>query len=335
MSRRGEVQFVAIRVGRSQDPRECLGLAHELKVEVPTALGYLALWEEMVLELGDARTGRLPKGYTAVHIAAKLHWPGRPHRLIEALKRAGVLATHKTVFLHPYWRTSTTGSYALERARLREFWRDKKARQRAEDVQGDGGNVPEMSPGTSLGTADIDQVTESRNGSPPAPPEGGQGQGAARWEWLREHHRNPSGARACIKYLDALPDEEWLLVQWLAGLPKGGGGYIALSKKRVLELDTHQLLAKQAYLRILPDWRAKLRRDREGDRRAVPRPVDVEKERSAREADNAQRTAQAAAFVLAQLADADVSEREKERIRERWRVAHPDAPAPWESPSTN
>jgi len=336
MSRRGEVQFVAIRVGRSNDPRECLGLAIELKVERATALGYLALWEEMILELGDARSGRLPRGYTAAHIAAKLGWKQQPRRLIEALKRAGVLATHKSVFLHPYWKTSTTGSYALERARMRDYWRERQAQQRAakhtEDVPGDTTESPPGVHETSSGTTDINQSTESGASPPPAPPRAGGSVGAARWEWVLKNHKRPANPEACTRYLGGLTDENWALVQWICGLPPGGGGLIPLWKKRVLRLDTDRLLAKGAFLQLRPEWVEKLGQDqRTAARKSKPREAaSPERELERSETEKIARAAAAAPFVLAQLKDPGLSDAQREKVKARWRAAHPDVAPPWE-----
>jgi hypothetical protein len=331
MARRGEVPFVAIRVGRSNDPRETLSIARELKCSRATALGYVALWEELILEVGDAVSGRLPKGYSATHVAAKLDFDGPPRRIVEVLKSAGLLAQQRTTLLHPYWRQSVTGQYAKDRADQREYWRGLKAKQRAE--HGRPGDVPGTSPGipeTSHETADIKAERNGITGAspPPSPPPGGGLAGASRWDWLRQHHRRPMNPRGCMVYLAALSPDEWALVQWLTALPPGGGPYKLSRKKRVLELDTHALLSKQAFLQLLPEWREKLRRDQQPERRAVPRvaPVDdgAELER---------RRASAVAFVLAQLGDAELSEAAKEKARARFIAAHPDIPPPWDAPA--
>jgi hypothetical protein len=321
------MQFVAIPIGLSDDPKECLGLAHELKVERATALGYLVLWNELMLQRGDARSGRL-KDYSAKHIAAKLGWTGPPRRLIDALKAAGVLTTQRQVFMHPYWRQSITGQYAIERARLRDFWRDKKAQQRAAEHQGDvPGDVPESprdNVGTSLGTADIDQVTP--------PPQAGGSSGASRWGWVLKNHKRPTNPVACTRYLAALTDENWALVQWICGLPPGGGGLIPPWKKRALRLDTDRLLAKGAFLQLRPEWEEKLRTDRRtAERGKAPRQAAApEHDLERRNSEKIARAASAAPFVLEQLADPNVPETEKEKVRARWRAAHPDVPAPWE-----
>lgn len=327
-SRRGEVSFVAIRVGRSNDPREVLGLARELKIGRATALGYLALWEEFILEVGDAFTGRV-KGYAAPHIAAKLDWPGSPRRLIDALKRAGVLATHRGVFLHPYWLQSITGQYARDRAELREHWRKKKAEQRA----GQQGDVPQLSPGqggdgegTSQGTADIDRGSNGSAGAagPPGPPHGGGRLGAARWEWIRGHHKRPSNSRACTRYLDVMTEADWALCQWVVGLATNPGSLKLSRKKRVLGLDAHKFLATEAYLQFAPEWEAK--------QRESTAPVEVRALRASLEDEEKARKASAVAYVLAALGDPELTEGEKAKIRQRWQGNNPGEAPPWEAP---
>lgn len=328
-SRRGEVPFVAIRVGRSNDPREVLGLARDLGCSRATALGYVALWEELILEVGDATTGKI-KGYSAPHIAAKLDWPGKPARLLEALRRAGLLASHRGVFSHAYWTSSVTGQYASDRAEQREHWRLQKQQQRAQDVPKDVRETSDDVRETSSRTADIKKERKDNGASPPPdPPQAGGALGASRWRWLRENHKRPSGERLCLRYLEAMSEDDWALIQWLAKLPAGGGGLIPPWKKRVLKLNTHQLIAKQAYLEILPEWGEKLRQDRRPPRGA---PAAVAAAASSDRSEEAKRLADSIAFVLTALADPTLSDSDKEAHRTRWVKAHPGEPAPWEAP---
>lgn len=337
-ARRGEVPFVAVRVGRSNDPREVLAFAAELRIPRPHALGLLVLWEEMILEVGDALTGRI-KGYTAVHIAAKLGWTGKPAKLIAALQATGILKSHRGTFFHPWWRESITGQYANTRAELREHDAERKRRQRALE-RGEGGAQGEKEIVTSGGRpadtggrhADLDRnpdINQSRDvrRTPPQPPaNAGGGEGASRWEWLLENHQRPTNPRGCVPYLERLTDEEWSLLQWVTLLPPGGGAYKLSRKKRVLGLDTYQILSRAAYLQLRREWQEKLRADQ---RPKESGPVKLAPARD-EAADNAARAAAAAAFVLAQLADPDLSEPAKEKAKSRFRTNHPDAVPPWE-----
>jgi hypothetical protein len=326
--RRGEVPFVAIRVGRSNDPREVLGLARELRVQRAAALGFLALWEELILEVGDARSGRV-HGYSAEHLAAKLGWEGPPRRLIDALKRAGVLTTHRGVLVHPYWSRSTTGIYARMRAERREEWRLKKRAQREADGAGDvPGDVSGTNGGPPHGVPQKVQIDRSidrgdRGSAPPFPPAGGGGgPGSARWDWMRAHHKRPRNSAACIRLLDAMTEENWALCQWVVQMAAGGWPRSLSRKKRVGTLDSHRFLATEAFLELLPEWREKQEADQRPprERSNVERPDDV-------------REVAGIAFVLAQLADADLSDAEKNRIRDRWTKLHPDNPTPWLPPA--
>jgi hypothetical protein len=320
-TRRGEVPFVAIRVGRSMDPLEVLGPARELKISRALALGYLALWEEMILELGDAINGRLPKKYGAAQIAAKLDFPGRPRAIVEALRRAGVLGTYKGVFMHAYWRQSVTGQYASERAEQREHWRQKKADQRAGDVSEslrDNG-------GTSLGTADIKKESNGVNGAPPppAPPQAGGSLGASRWKWVEENHKRPANSQACIKLLGTLSADHWALFQWSVGLPARGGPLSMSRKKRVLGLDSHRFLLSEAYLQLLPEWRAKLAHD------AAPPKARPPAAAAAADAELARLKA-SEKYVLAHLADPELTDDKRSNIKTKWAHAHPHVIPPWE-----
>ena len=264
--RRGEVPFVAVRIGRSNDPREVLGLSRELRIPSPHALGLVTLWEEMILEVGDAMTGRL-HGYTAEHIAAKLAWEGPPRKLLAALAGAGVIRQQRATFLHPYWPQSITGQYARDRAELRERWREKKRRQRAGDVPGDisgtEGDVPPLSPEKTHIDRSIYGTGGEAPGSPPhPPPQAGGSLGASRWDWIAKNHPRPSNSRACTRLLAELGEELWALVQWSVGLIRNPGPKISLSKKRALKADAHRFLSSELYLQFLPEWREKLERDK-------------------------------------------------------------------------
>ena len=321
--RRGEVPFVAIRVGRSNDPREVLGLARELKVHRATALGYLALWEELILEVGDARVGRV-YGYSAEHLAAKLGWEGSPRRLVDALKGAGVLTTHRGVLVHPYWPRSTTGIYARMRSDRREEWRLKKQAQRTAaggDVPGDVSGTSEGRPHGVPGKVQIDRSIDRGDRAPPPPappPQGGGEPGSARWDWMQLHHKRPRNSQACTRLLRAMSDESWALCQWVVELAEGGWPRSLSRKKRVGTLDSHRFLATEAFLELLPEWRGKL----QGESR-TRQPSNVEQPNGAREA-------QGIAYLLAQLSDVDLTDGDKNRIRARWATLHPENPTPWD-----
>lgn len=336
MSQRGETAFVAMRVGRIHDPREVIGLARELKCRPIEALAYVLLWEEFILEVGDALTGRV-RGYTADHIAAKLTFRGRPAKLVEAMEHAGILAHHRTTFFHPYWLETPTGQYALQRAERREYDREKKRRQRLErearegapEANGNGGgggaySQEFVSPGNPQGhggdspwgprgSLEINQSSKGSGGAsrPPNPPPSGGGLGSARWEWMKENHKRLRNPRVCMRYLDAMTDEDWRLCQWVV-TEAGRPGVSSLSqKKRVLKMNTHKFLSEAAYLEYRPEWLAS----------QVPREVtSLVKEI---EITDRERKEAARAFIVAQMSDPDLTEAQKERARGLWLAAHP------------
>ena len=322
--RRGEVPFVAVRVGRSNDPREVLSLARELKISRAHALGFVVLWEEFLLEIGDALTGRV-KGYSVEHLAAKLGWEGKPRLLVDALKRAGLLKTHKSVFFHAYWASSITGQYARQRAEDREYWRLKKRAQREKDVPGESPGHEGDVQGDSRETADIKKERKKDNpgSAPPAPPGTGGELGAARWEWMRSHYERCVKSRRCVEILQAMTEDNWALCQWVITESARGGALYLSRKKRALRLDSHRFLATEAFLQFLPESRRNLeaqqRRSNGGSPTVEPiNPLD--------------NTPAAIAFLLEQLSDPDLPAAQKTKIRHRWADRHPGETPPWEAP---
>lgn len=328
--RRGEVAFVAMRVGRSQDPREVLGLAKDLGIENALAYAYVALWEEFILEVGDALTGRV-RGYQAVHIAAKLTWRGTPRRLIEAMKRAGILKVQRGTFLHPYWLETITGDYARARADRRERDRLRKARQRAASEGGAAEEEENVSHGTSAdvppevrGTGvDVPPVShgnpyikKERNGGngasrPPGPPPGGGSKASGRWEWMLQHHPRPRNPQACAPYLEAMSDEHWAQCQWVIRDARREGGPSLSQKKRVFKMDSHRFLAVAAYLEFSQEWAKKLL-----PREVVSLAAEIE--------DTEQRRAkEAREYIRAVRADESLAETKKKELIAAWLRAHP------------
>lgn len=333
MSQRGETAFVAMRVGRIHDPREVLSLAAELKVRPVEALGYVLLWEEFILEVGDALTGRV-KGYRPQDIAAKLTYDkGKPATLIRAMENAGVLRQQRSTFFHPFWLETVTGHYARQRAERREYEREKKQRQRnahAEalaaalaaangetfvpgDTLGTAGGQPGESLGSPTGSPDI---KKERNGSggasrPPNPPPSGGSLGEQRWEWLKQHHKRPRNPPVCIRYLEAMTAEDWALCQWVVTDARKSGAPSLSQKKRVFSMHTQKFLAEAAYLEFLPEWREK----------QLPREVTSLVEQI--QTTDRERKDSARAFIQAQMSDPDLTDEQKQRARELWLRSHP------------
>jgi hypothetical protein len=318
-SRRGEVQFVAIRVGRSNDPKEVLSLALELRTSRAEALGFVCLWEEFLLEVGDALTGRL-KGYTAQHIAAKLGWRGPARKLVDALKSAGLLKTQRNVFFHPYWLQSITGQYARERAELRERWREEKRRQKEKEFQPESdGNGPDVR-GDSVRKTDINRSRGSAGSAPPAPPGTGGELGAARWDWIQNNHKRPRDSRRCIPILAAMAEDAWSLCQWVVTEAKPGGALSRSPKKRSLKLDSYRFLANEVYLEFHSERRQK-----------VEAQEQAKKNGGSSLAPATDKVAASIAFVLERLADPELPPEKKEKIRKNWIELNPGERPPWEA----
>jgi hypothetical protein len=336
--RRGEVPFVAIRVGLSNDPR-VLALARELKVERATALGYVALWQELILEVGDALTGRI-KGYTAQHVAAKLGHEGNPRRLVDALKRAGELAQHRGTLRHPSWGESITGHYAARKAEDRETWTRQKNAQRdaarlaaleaagAQPPHEQGVDVHPVSTWTRGGRPPAVQVENAHKerkgppGQPPQPPaKRGESKGFARWRWVLDNHHSPMNPSGCARILEAMTDEDWELFRWASTPAPDGGPRSSSRKMRILAADSYRILSTGAYLKFRPEWREKLR-----PKNGAPKAGAAPKADPAAAA--ASRTAAALPFVLQQLED-EPSEEKRAKIRARFEQLHPGVPLPW------
>lgn len=87
-------------------------------------------------------------------------------------------------------------------------------------------------------------------------------------------------------------------------------------------LSSDKFLRDAAYLEFRREWQAKLGRDQQRANGADGgASKDAEADGLAKNAD---------AFVLAQLADPEISEAKKEQLRDRWRKEHADQAVPWE-----
>lgn len=362
MARRGEVPFVAVPVGYAHD-KEILGLAADLKIPRALALGYFVLLHDLVLRRGEARTGVL-RDYKAHELAAQLDFRSNPRRLVEALKRAALLGTHRQTFKIPNWLDTITGEYAAKKAADREdqarWKREQRERERLLRLA-EGGVANDPNNGRSVADAlaelgvRVDPVTgrpvdvqwtrggrppavhmdggqkerKESTGQPPQPPGSAGGSlGASRWEWVREHSDRATNPEGCTPILARIPDDEWPLCQWvLTGAP-GRVSRSSSRKTRVLGLDAYQILRNRHYLQFRKEWQEKLRADaRPKNGHPVAAPVVVEDgalERAKRE--------KAVAFMLEAMADETLPPAELEKHKRNFRRSWPDVPPPWETP---
>jgi len=230
------------------------------------------------------------------------------------------------VFIHPLWHQSPTGAYARTRAELREAWREKKAQQRAGDVPVLSPGQVGDTPGTSLGTSDINQSINGKTAqTPPLPPRGGgEPEGLRRWEWLLAHHERPLNPERCVRYLQVMPAEDWALCQWIFGDRAKAAPYTSLGKKRAIRQDTHKFLASQGYLQFRREWVDKLKPSKPVS--PLKTHADVVDQLAN---DNKRRLETARGFLLELLADPDASSAAKDKARAVWEKAHPEDPTPW------
>ena len=336
MSRRGEVPFVAVPVGRSQNVKEILGLAAELKIPRAQALGYRVLFEELILSDGDARTGTV-KGYTVAHLVTHLGHKGDGRKLVEALKRAGWFAMHRNTFKLVDWADSITGQYAARKAEDRETWRRQKQAQKAAAAAAalgsNGVDVHLDSTWNGGGRPPVFQVEngqkerkDSTPDHPPAPALRAGELASRRWEWLLSNHKRPTNPDGCRRILGAMSAEDWAMIQWALTPGSKGGGLLSLSKKRIGRKTAYDFLRNGAYLEIRPEYLEKLR----AEQRPAATPETRERQRRSEADEVAARKAGAVAFVLAQLKDDTITEAKKEAIKRKWLETH-GGPGPWES----
>ncbi len=330
MSQRGETAFVAMRVGRIHDPREVLGLATELKVRPVEALGFVLLWEEFILEVGDSLKGKV-RGYRPEHIAAKLTYPGKPGVLIRAMENAGVLGRQRNTFFHPYWFETVTGHYARQRAERREYEREKKRRQRVEReaaaaAAGESADSSEiLSPGTTpgqpgdsrgdrVGNPDIKKERKGAAGpgGPPSPPQGGGGVGFARWEQILPLLKRPINPTGCILLLTAMSSEYWDLCLWVLENAEREGLSSLSRKRRAFDLDSYEFLRKSAFLQFRPEYKKKL---------SAPPPVPLQVEQAESEREHLERRRK---NLVAVLSDPEATPSRKALWRRNFLEAHRD-----------
>jgi len=86
------LNFVAAEDGLEEDPK-LLGLARILKVPRGMAFWYVLRWQRLILRRGNHMLGSLPKNFRAEDVAGFLEFRGNPRRLIDAMKKQGLVLT--------------------------------------------------------------------------------------------------------------------------------------------------------------------------------------------------------------------------------------------------
>jgi len=338
--RRGEVPFVAVPLGRLDDPREVIDLADALKIHPAQALGYLVRLDAFVLKFGDAYTGKV-KGYTSRHLAVELGHEGKPDKLVAALKKIKVLSVHRGTIGIVAWRESITGQYAARKAQDRDDWARQKVAQRAaaraSALAAAGAPVvhPDVHPvstwtgGGHPPAVHLDGGQKERKGQgrtdPPDPPLTRGELASRRWAEIDKTARNPNNPEGCKKFAERISEAEWAQCIWvLQGCP-GGASRSSSRKTRILDRGAYEILRSGDWRRFRGEWEEKLRQDarpKNGHARPPAPPPDAA-------ADEAERKAAALLFVLHALADADVPTKKKAKIRAEYEAAH--GPIPEES----
>lgn len=305
--------------GLEENPK-VKALAKLLRERRRDAFWYVMMWRRLVVHQGNA-AGALPRNFTPDDVAAFLDFPGDARRLIRAMKATGFIGYRKGRGLfYPSWKITTTGSYVSKRdddrvRKLRD--REERRRQNAGDVPGPSADVHGRSedasadgPRTVHGRSDIKKESKGREAPPPTAPPAGGALADARWAEIMKVAPTPQNREVCKRLIGALSAEDWALVQLAYGRLRDP---TTLSKKnrRVLHWPTDMFIRKQAYLRFRPIARQSVtQQPRDGE------PASV----AAGLAELEQRLVSSDAFVVATLADPDVSAEAKSRARERWQA---------------
>lgn len=219
--------FVAAEVGFWNNPKT---LTFARTVRKPDAGSMILRLREFFLLHGQG--GVLPRNFDAEDIATGVGWNGKPHIVVNALVRIGVLQRRRGRWIYPGWADTVTGFWEekklkdrsrKEREReLKADWKDafpgdpwpgvEEAERRLSGADG---------PGSVRGpSADEDRTNPDKasNQGPagagrqaPSAPERG---GAARWGWMLENHPRPEDPAACTRILGGLTEAEWELVKF-------------------------------------------------------------------------------------------------------------------------
>jgi hypothetical protein len=295
-------QFVALEVNLLRDPK-LKGMARALRISCVEALGFLALWRELVLTRGDA-TG-LVRGYSAEEVAEFLEWPGTPSRLLDALAAAGFLARRRRWVAYPQWPETITGYYAARKAA------DRERHRKEQPAAPENGEAP--APQNGHGETVFPPPAASKD----APKVAGEQGGEARWTWWQENYPKPRAPARTMAILGSLSADDWDLVKFSVGDLAARYHFHAAPRKVPNGL---RYLETAWYLDSKKRWlQARAKAAPTATKPALTPEEQLRDER-----------AHAARFVLEQLADAEITpESRKPAIKAAW-LERWGGPPPWE-----
>jgi len=316
--------FVAAEVGFWHDPKVVTFAA---QVGNPYGGAMILRLREFVLTAG--RRGVLPKRYSAHDLAGAVGWTGKPAKLIKALGPggAGVLLRRRGCFTYVDWPSTLTGWWENHKEadrRRKEEERDAARAARAAQRAGSAGDGPGTVRGQGVDSPRKIRDQAINQGPPGAPPEGGSGGADARWEWFAEQHPRLENPSVCRRYLAALSDAEWAHLQYALPI-QARSSYWRKNPRYVPTADKY--LREQKWLNV------KLPKPKPAEA-ATPKVEDADELARRDQQEREERRRSQNDFLLAQLADPEIPEARKQKLRAAWIASNPDTPPPWEGAPT-
>lgn len=311
-----------LEIGFWHDPRL---RAAAIRAKYPELGAALARLRQFILTAGTDE-GTLP-GRSLDEIQAVMELPTCPHCkegpsaavLFKVLQEKGFLRRKRKTWYVPGWKQSTAGRYCqirkYERDRKQEFREAKhKAALEALAVDDTTGTAPGRDgDNTGTGSGNLRSTNKGRPKAGPSggPLPGGEREALARWEWFEKLHPRLRNPPLCKRLLAALQPDEWAQLQH--ALPRQAPMYMSRGRKFIPPSDK--------YLRDQHFWEL---------RAEAPRKEEATQKRkteSKRPPEEDKRTA-ALRYLMVQLADPELPEKNKEKAREHWIQTYGDRP--WE-----
>jgi hypothetical protein len=120
--------------------------------------------------------------------------------------------------------------------------------------------------------------------------------------------------------LERMSEEDWSMVQRAYDHLKSGGPPIGVKKKKLLHQSTLKFLHSEAWTAFRPAERPSTSASKPPKQQAAEEAAELEAALALKDR-----------FIVEALADADLSEIEKERAKKRWRDQNPGRVPPWEA----